>query len=82
MARKTKAELQAEREAALEAEFQREKAEYPQRLMAALEEAVNLNNYELTVVAGVFVLRSWVDRRSDKHYEFCYHHDRMSSEEL
>ena len=57
MARKTKAELKAEREA-YEAELRaKEVAAYPARLMAALEEATQKNNYELTVVNGMFSLR-------------------------
>lgn len=57
MARKTKAELNAEREAYEEAQRVEREAAYPMRLMAALEEATKKNNYELTVVNSVFVLR-------------------------
>lgn len=57
MARKTKAELNAEREAAMAAERALEMESYPARLMAALEEATQKNNYELTVKNGYFTLR-------------------------
>lgn len=57
MARKTKAELNAEREATLAAAREEEARVYPQRLMAALEEATQKNNYELEVCNGEFVLR-------------------------
>ena len=57
MARKTKAELEAEREEqrALVAEL--EFAQYPTRLMAALELATRTNNYELLVENGMFALK-------------------------
>lgn len=57
MARKTKAELAAEREAYEAAQRAERAAAYPARLMAALEEATQKNNYELTVVNGLFSLR-------------------------
>lgn len=57
MARKTKAELNAEREAAMAAERALEMESYPARLMRALEEATQKNNYELTVKNGYFTLR-------------------------
>lgn len=72
MARKTKAELVAEREAALEAARFEEQLAYPSRLMAALEDAVTNNNYELTVRAGVFVLTNRNARRPDQFYELWY----------
>ena len=66
MARKTKAELTAEREAALAAERALERESYPSRLMAALELATQKNNYELEVKNGYFTLR---DRdSSDRDY--------------
>ena len=57
MARKTKAELNAEREAAEARRMLAEAEAYPARLMAALEEATTLNNYELEVRNGKFMLR-------------------------
>ena len=59
MARKTKAELAAEREEARAAQEAHDFAQYPSRLMKALEEATQRNNFELTVKNSVFVL---VDR--------------------
>jgi hypothetical protein len=64
MARKTKAELTAEREAAVAARQLAEAAAYPAKLMAALEEATQKNNYELTVENGMFALR---DRDSSRY---------------
>lgn len=61
MARKTKAELEAERQA-FEAARQLAEAEaYPAKLMTLLEEATTKNNYELEVRNGMFSLR---DRNS------------------
>lgn len=59
MARKTKAEQAAEREEALALQEAHDFAAFPSRLMAALEEATQRNNFELTVKNSVFVL---VDR--------------------
>ena len=59
MARKTKAEQAAEREEALALQEAHDFAAFPSRLMAALEEATQKNNFELTVKNNVFVL---VDR--------------------
>jgi hypothetical protein len=56
MARKTKAELMAEREAANAARMLAEAEAYPAKLMAALEEATTKNNYELSVKNGMFSL--------------------------
>lgn len=61
MARKTRAELAAEREAANAARMLAEAEAYPAKLMAALEEATTKNNYELEVRNGMFSLR---DRNS------------------
>ena len=63
MARKTKAELQAEAEAWAAATLATEQAEYPARLMAALELATRTNNYELSVENGMFALRDRDQRR-------------------
>jgi hypothetical protein len=63
MARKTKAERQAEAEAWAAATLAMEQAEYPARLMAALELATRTNNYELSVENGMFVLRDRDQRR-------------------
>ena len=57
MPRKTKAERLAEAEAQAAATLALEQAEYPARLMAALELATRTNNYELSVENGMFVLR-------------------------
>ena len=57
MARETKAERLA-REAAEQAAYEAaQAATYPERLMAALEEATTKNNYELKVRDGLFELR-------------------------
>ena len=64
MARKTKAELAAEREAAEAARCAEEAAAYPAQLMAALEEATQKNSYDLTVKDGLFELR---DRNSSNY---------------
>jgi hypothetical protein len=57
MARKTKAEMAAAREAAEAARRLSEAEAYPSKLMAALEEATTENNYELEVRNGMFSLR-------------------------
>ena len=57
MPRKTREELSAERERVEAARRAEEAKAYPAKLMAALEEATTKNNYELTVVNGVFSLR-------------------------
>lgn len=64
MARKTKAELTAEREAAVAARRLAEAEAYPAKLMAALEEATEKNNYELTVKNGMFSLRDRNESRA------------------
>ena len=56
MARKTKAEQAAEREEALALREAEEFAQFPSRLMKALEEATQKNNFELTVRNNEFVL--------------------------
>lgn len=61
MARKTKAELEAERQAANAARMLEEAEAYPAKLMTLLEEATTKNNYELAVRNGMFSLR---DRNS------------------
>ena len=65
MARKTKAELQAEREEAQALQEAHEFAQYPSRLMAALEEATTRSNYELEVRDNQFTLRDRDSRRPD-----------------
>ena len=57
MARKTKAELEAEREERRAAQEAHDFAQYPNRLMAALELATRTNNYELLVENGMFALK-------------------------
>ena len=68
MARRTAAERRAEaermRQLSEEARVARETAEYPARLMAALEEATEKNNYELTVKNGMFSLRDRDENRA------------------
>ena len=55
MARKTKAEMMAERQEALAAREAHEFAQYPSRVMAVLERAVKGPNYfDLTVTDGQF----------------------------
>ena len=65
MARKTKAELQAEREEAQALQEAHEFAQYPSRLMAALEEATTQSNYELEVRDNQFTLRDRDSRRPE-----------------
>ena len=65
MARKTKAELQAEREEAQALQEAHEFAQYPSRLMAALEEATTRSNYELEVRDNQFTLRDRDSRRPE-----------------
>lgn len=65
MARKTKAELQAEREEAQALQEAHEFAQYSSRLMAALEEATTRSNYELEVRDNQFTLRDRDSRRPD-----------------
>jgi hypothetical protein len=62
MARKTKAELTAEREAAHQARYEVAKATYTQRMMAVLERAVK-ENFELEVRDGKFRVEDRDDRR-------------------
>ena len=57
MARKTKAELAAEREEERALQEAHDFAAYPSRVMKALEEATQKNNFELTVRNNQFVLR-------------------------
>jgi hypothetical protein len=72
MARKTKAELNAEREAQLAAERAEERAAYPARLMRAMEEATQKNNFELEVKNGYFVLRDRDANRYDSPFTLPY----------
>ena len=57
MAPKTKVELAAEREQARAMVAELEFAQYPTRLMAALELATRTNNYELSVENRMFALK-------------------------
>ena len=61
MARKTKAELTAEREAAHQARYEVAKSTYTERMMAVLERAVK-ENFELNVSNGQFVVEDRDDR--------------------
>ena len=81
MARKTKAELAAEREEAQALQEAHEFAQYPSRLMLALEEATTKNNYELTVVNGMFSLRDR-NSRSDLTLSLTMVHTRNSQNAL
>ena len=65
MARQTKAEQQAEREEAQALQEAHEFAQYPSRLMAALEEATTQSNYELEVRDSQFTLRDRDSRRPE-----------------
>lgn len=67
MARKTKAELAAEREAFLAAQEAEARAAYPARLMAMLERATK-QNYELTVRDAKFDLED----RDDRHNSYVF----------
>jgi hypothetical protein len=57
MARETVAQRNARFDAERDARLAQEVAEYPARLMLALEEATRENNYELTVKRGEFFVR-------------------------
>jgi hypothetical protein len=66
MARKTKAELTAEREAAHQARYEVARATYTERMMAVLERAVK-ENFELTVRSGKFVVEDRDERRASPY---------------
>jgi hypothetical protein len=66
MARKTKADLAAEREAAEAARLLAAAEAYPQRLMNLLERATK-ENFELTVKEGQFRVEDRDDRRADAY---------------
>lgn len=65
MARKTKAEQLAEIEAARAAQRELDASTYTDKLMAALEEATQKSNYELTVFNGMFELKDRDDSYND-----------------
>ena len=69
MARKTKAELAAEREAAHQARYDVAKASYTERMMAVLERAVN-QNFELTVKGNQFLLTDRDERRASPFFVY------------
>ena len=77
MARKTKAELTAERQEARALREAEEFAAFPSRLMAALEEATQKNNFELTVKNNVFVLVDR-DRPRDNPFTMTMTHTKTS----
>lgn len=77
MARKTKAELTAEREEARALREAEEFAQFPSRLMAALEEATQKNNFELTVKNSAFVLMDR-DRPRDTPFTMTMTHTKTS----
>jgi hypothetical protein len=58
MTRKTKAEKDAEAQAARDAYLESQRQAYPTRLMAALQAATSQPEFDLTVRDGVFVLRN------------------------
>ena len=64
MARKTKAELTAEREAAHQARYEVARATYTERMMAVLERAVK-ENFELTVKGNQFLVADRDNRHAD-----------------
>ena len=80
MARKTKAEQAAEREEARAAQEAHDFAQYPTRLMAALELATTLN-FELEVRNSRFEVR---DRDTNQHEPFVltFKHDQDSQNAL
>ena len=81
MARKTKAEQAAEREEALALREAEEFAQFPSRLMAALEEATQKNNFELTVKNSAFVLMDR-DRPRDTPFTLTMTHTKTSQWQL
>jgi hypothetical protein len=66
MARKTKAELVAEREAEHQAQLAVAKATYTERMMAVLERAVK-ENFELTVKGNQFLVADRDERRASPY---------------
>jgi hypothetical protein len=81
MARKTKAELAAEREAYEAAQRAAEELAYPALLMRVLEEATTKNNYELKVKDGMFELRDR-DASRDPVVELTYQYNTHSQSAL
>ena len=77
MARKTKAELTAERQEARALREAEEFAQFPSRLMAALEDATQKNNFELTVKNSAFVLMDR-DRPRDTPFTMTMTHTKTS----
>ena len=67
MARKTKAELTAEREAERQAQLAVARATYTERLMMVLERACKVN-FELEVCNGLFALEDRDARRDGTYY--------------
>jgi hypothetical protein len=57
MAKETKAQRDARIAAEISTTLEEQKKTYFSKLMAALEEATTLNNYELTIRDGMFSLR-------------------------
>jgi hypothetical protein len=82
MARKTKAELAAEREAYEAAQRAEEERNYPAKLMAALEEATTKNNYELKVKDGMFELRDRDSNDYDPTLSLTYQYNTHSQSAL
>lgn len=85
MARKTAAERKQEaarmRQLSEEARVNRERAEYPARLMNVFERLNNQYNFELVVKNGVFVVTTSRER-FDEDYQFAYSYDAYSYEQL
>lgn len=76
MARKTKAELHAEREEAQAAREAHEFARYPSLLLETLERATKLG-YKLTVQDSMFLVK---DLNSNARWAMTLHHTKSSQE--
>ena len=77
MARKTRAEQEAERQEAQALQEAHDFAAYPSRLMKALEEATQKNNFDLTVRNSQFVLQDR-DRPRDTPFTMTMTHTKTS----
>ena len=82
MARKTKAEMEAERELAQASQAAYEAEQYPTRLMAALEAATTTLNFELTVRDGIFLVQDRNDRPVLSELWLSVTYNRNSQEDL
>ena len=77
MARKTRAEQEAERQEMQALQEAHDFAAYPSRLMKALEEATQKNNFDLTVRNSQFVLQDR-DRPRDTPFTMTMTHTKTS----